>query len=436
MFWRILMIRKLHFQLAIFATIVTTCILIIVSAISLRISEAHMRHADEYALQNNFSAILNYLEEQTIISHKWLSTTEANYNFYIKLDDNGTDLLFDSLQENAAKSRAFNMANVLAKETHNFSITPTNNLATLSRSISFPFSVDEHEKYHAFIAVIPKHGGYLNVTVLHSYDFIEQQILRQRTAFAIAITGSFVFLAIFFYFLIGFLLKPIIKNHEEQVRFIASASHELRSPLTVILSSLSAMERADNKQRLHFSQTIKSESERMALLIDDLLTLSRADSVTWDMDFVPVELDTLLLRSYEKFEPLAQSKQRVLTVSLPDDTIPACVCDEFRIEQLLIILIDNAFSYTNENDNISLKLQHKHNHFYIEVSDTGIGIADDDKDYIFERFYRSDRSRKDKSHFGLGLSIAKEIVRLHNGSIRVIDKNDHGSTFQVKLPVK
>ena len=429
------MIKKLHFQLTIFATIVTTCILIIVSAISLRISEGHMRHADEYSLQNNFSAILNYLEEQTIISHKWLSTTEANHNFYIKLDDNGTDLLFDSLRKNAIKSRAFDMANVIAKDTYNFSLTPTNDLATLSRSISFPFSVDESEKYHAFIAVIPKHGGYLNITILHSYGFLEQQILRQRTAFGIAIAGSFILLAVFFYFLIGFLLKPIKKNREEQTRFIASASHELRSPLTVILSSLSAMEHADDKQRIHFSHTIKSESKRMALLIDDLLTLSRVDSIAWDMNFASTELDTLVLRCYEKFEPLAQSKLRVFEVSLPNGKLPACVCDEFRIEQLLIVLIDNAFSYTNENDIISLSLQYKNNYFYIAVSDTGIGITDNDKAYIFERFYRSDKSRKDKSHFGLGLSIAKEIVDLHNGNIRVYDTDGGGSTFQVKLPV-
>ena len=428
------MIRKLHFQLTIFATIITTFVLIIVSAVSLGISENHMRHADEYSLQNNFAAILSYLEDQTIISHKWLATTEANYNFYIKLNDNGQELLFDNLQRNATKSHAFTTAIKLAEENYNFSLIPTNTHSTLSRSTSFTFSTAENENYRAFIAVIPKHNGYLNVTILHSYSFIEAQILKQRTAFGIAIAGSFALLALFFYFLMGFLLKPIKKNREEQTRFIASASHELRSPLTVILSSLSAMKNADDKQRLHFSHTIKSESERMALLIDDLLTLSRADSVMLDLDFAPAELDTLLLRSYEKFEPLAQSKQRVLKIALPDDNIPTCMCDEFRIEQLLTILIDNAFSYTNANDTIALNLQYKNNHFYLAVSDSGIGIADTDKPYIFERFYRSDKSRKDKSHFGLGLSIAKEIVDLHNGTIHVVDKVGGGSVFQIELP--
>ena len=429
------MIRKFHFQLTAFATIVTTFILIIVSAVSLKISEEHMRYADSYSLQNNFTAILTYLEEQTIISHKWLSITEANYNFYIKLDDNGQALLFDSLQENAAKSRAASTAIVIAKEAYNFSTTLTNPLSTLSKTISFPFSTAENEKYHAFIAVIPKHEGSLNVTILHSYDFIEQQILRQRTAFGIAIAGSFVLLCVFFYFLIDFLLKPIKKNREEQTRFIASASHELRSPLTVILSSLSAMEHATNEQRMYFSHTIKSESERMSLLVDDLLTLSQTERMMWNTHFAPAELDTLLLRSYEKFETLAQEKQRTFSILLPDTPLPSCICDEFRIEQLLTILIDNAFSYTRENDTISLKLQYKNTYAYIEVSDTGIGITDDDKPHIFERFYRSDKSRGDKSHFGLGLSIAAEIIALHKGRIRVYDTDGGGSTFQVRLHI-
>ena len=427
------MIKKLHFQLTAFATIITTLILIIVATISLHISETHMRNADEYSMQNNFSSILNYLEEQTIISHKWLATAENNYNFYIQLNDNGHELLFDSLRENPHRTLILSTALDIAKNTHNFSLASADNTNTLSKSISFAFTTADNDKYHAFIANIPKSDGYLSVTAIHSYTFITQQIFQQRISFAIAIGCSFILLAIFFYFLIGFLLKPIIKNREEQTRFIASASHELRSPLTVILSSLSAMDNAEADQRMHFSNTIKSESERMTLLIDDMLTLSGADSVTWSMNFAPTELDTLLLGIYEKYEPLAYKEHRTLSIDLPDSQLPPCQCDGFRIEQLLVILLDNAFSYTHDGDFISLKLRFQNNHFYIEVVDTGIGIADEDKSHIFERFYRSDKSRKDKSHFGLGLCIAKEIVSLHKGTIRMYDTDGGGSTFVIKL---
>lgn len=428
------MIKKLHLQLTILATIATTVILIIVSAISLGISERHMRYADEYSMHNNYSTILNYLEEQIILSHRWLATSEANYNVYIHLNDNGQELLFNSLYQDPIKSHLFAIVRTTAEEEHDFSLNPTDRQNSLSRTISFPLSTEEGENYHAFVSVIPKQDGYLSFIVLHSYAFLEEQILQQRISFGIAIGVSFVLLCIFFYFLIGFLLKPIQKNREEQMRFIASASHELRSPLTVILSSLSAMKHAQNEEWLHFSNMIKSESERMALLIDDLLTLSQADRATWNMTFAPTELDTLLLHIYEKYEPLAYKEQRTLTVDLPRTVLPACICDAFRIEQLLIILLDNAFSYTNVGDSISLKIQCKNNCFYIDVSDTGSGVSDIDKPHIFERFYRSDKSRNDKSHFGLGLCIAKEIVLLHKGSIRVYDSACGGASFQVQLP--
>ena len=427
------MIRKLHFQLTLFATIVTTLILIVVATISLRISESHMRYADEYSMQNNFSSILNYLEEQTVISHKWLAAVEANYNFHVQLNDNGQELLFDSLRQSPSKALAANVALEIAKETHGFSLVPTSGPSTLSTTISFPFSASNNEDYYAFIAVIPKHNGYLQAVVIHSYSFITEQISQQRMAFGLAIGGSFILLSVFFYFLIGFLLKPIKKNREEQIRFIASASHELRSPLTVILSSLSAMEQAEDEQRLHFSHTIKAESERMALLIEDLLTLSQADRIAWSINFAPIELDTLLLSIYEKYESLAHEKDRSFSIDLPDATLSPALCDSFRIEQLLIILIDNAFSYTNKGDTIILKLRFKNNHFYIEIIDTGVGIPDQDKTNIFERFYRLDKSRNDKSHFGLGLSIAQEIVSLHKGVIRVSDTAGGGTTFLVKL---
>ena len=428
------MIKKLHLQLTILATLATTAILIIVSTVSLKISESHMHRADEHSMHNNFSTILNYLEEQTIISHKWLSTSEANYNFYIHLNDNGQELLFDSLHQNSMKSHLLEAARTTAEENHNFSLNPTGNQSTLSKTISFPLSTEEDENYYAFISVIPKQEGYLSVIVLHSYAFIEEQILEQRISFGIAIGVSFVLLCIFFYFLIGFLLKPIQRNREEQMRFIASASHELRSPLTVILSSLSAMERAKDEKRVHFSNTIKSEGERMALLIEDLLTLSQADSITWNMAFEPAELDTLLLGVYEKYDSIAEAKQRKLAIDLPHATLPSCVCDAFRIEQLLMILLDNALSYTNVGDSISLSVRCKNNYFYIEISDTGPGIPDTDKVHVFERFYRLDESRNDKSHFGLGLCIAKEIVLLHKGHIRVYDTVGGGATFQVRLP--
>ena len=124
----------------------------------------------------------------------------------------------------------------------------------------------------------------------------------------------------------------------------------------------------------------------------------------------------------------------ILSVSLPENALPPCTADGERIVQLLSILLHNAISYTPEGGCIELSLTHKKNRFYLSVSDTGPGIPAEDRKKIFERFYRAEKSRSAKGHFGLGLSIASEIVKLHHGSITVGERVGGGSVFTVALP--
>lgn len=146
-----------------------------------------------------------------------------------------------------------------------------------------------------------------------------------------------------------------------------------------------------------------------------------------------MEADTLLLETYEAFEPLAAKKQIRLNVQLPEELLPPCVCDPERIRQVLAILLHNAISYTPEHGTIHLALSFEKQRFCFQVSDNGIGIPDGEKSRIFERFYRADQSRSQKDHFGLGLSIAQEIVSAHQGQIMVKDTPGGGSTFLVFL---
>ncbi len=218
------------------------------------------------------------------------------------------------------------------------------------------------------------------------------------------------------------------------MQFIASASHELRSPLTVILSSLSAMKIAKKEEAEAFSHVIKSEGERMSRLIGDMLTLAGADNGSWSIQPAPVELDTLLLQSYEKFETVAAQKGMQLRIELPDTALPPYVCDGERIAQVLSILLDNAMSYTPQGGHILLSLSKEGNRWMLRVQDNGPGIPQEARAQIFERFYRAEKSRKDKEHFGLGLCIAQEIVRLHRGRLYLDDTPGGGATFVVSLP--
>ena len=172
----------------------------------------------------------------------------------------------------------------------------------------------------------------------------------------------------------------------------------------------------------------------MSRLIDDMLTLANADNRTWSIHPSDIELDTLLLQTYEKYERIARDKGLTLDVDLPEDIPPTYPCDGERVAQVLSILIDNAMSYTPKGGKIKLGLKTESSRIQLYVADNGPGVPDESKKSIFDRFYRVDKAHKDKAHFGLGLCIAKEIVKLHKGKIAVEDTPGGGATFIVTLP--
>lgn len=230
------------------------------------------------------------------------------------------------------------------------------------------------------------------------------------------------------------MIRPLSENHKQQTEFIASASHELRSPLTVILSSIQAMEKASPEEQKHFASIIKNEGNRMSRLIGDMLSIANADNRSWKIFPAPCELDTLLLDTFEKYERLMQEKKLRFHISLPEETLPPCKCDSSRISQVLSILLDNALSYVPSGKDVFLSLSQGTKHFYLTVADNGPGIPDKQKASVFHRFYRADNARNNKEHFGLGLCIAQEIVQLHKGTLKITDTKGGGASFIIRLP--
>ena len=171
----------------------------------------------------------------------------------------------------------------------------------------------------------------------------------------------------------------------------------------------------------------------MSRLIGDMLTLASSDSKAWTLKKEPVELDMLLLEVYEAQYPLVKEQGIALTLSLYEQDIPPMMLDKDRIAQVVSILLDNARNHASSK--IELELAVHRNRVQIRVSDNGPGIPDSEKKRIFERFYRSEKSRSDRGHFGLGLSIAAEIVKKHHGKIWVQDATIGGAEFVVELPV-
>ncbi len=228
-------------------------------------------------------------------------------------------------------------------------------------------------------------------------------------------------------------LTRLEKLFGSQQRFVADVSHELRTPLTVIKGNVSLMRKL-RKVDLESLTSIDQEVDRLTRLVGDLLLLAQAESRRLPLDMKPLQLDKLLLEVFHQMRTLAGNRMQVHIHEIDQVEVFG---DRDRLKQVLLNLGGNAIQYTPSGGEVNLSLQKTESSALISFSDNGPGIKPEDLPHIFERFYRSDTSRKrgKEDSFGLGLSIAFWIVRNHGGSIQVESRVGSGSKFTVTLPL-
>ena len=218
-----------------------------------------------------------------------------------------------------------------------------------------------------------------------------------------------------------------------QQRFLADVSHELRTPLTVIKGNVDLMRRM--KQLDEESLTsIDQEAGRLTRLVGGLILLIQAESGKLALNLKPVELDTLLLEVFHEMRILAGTNVRLKLADIDQVQVNG---DRDRLKQVLLNLVGNAIQYTPQGGEVYMSLAIIGEQVRIIVRDTGPGIPAEDLPYIFERFYRAEKSRTRTrtSGFGLGLSIVQWIVENHGGTIKVESKEGQGTTFAIWLPL-
>lgn len=239
-------------------------------------------------------------------------------------------------------------------------------------------------------------------------------------------------------------MLPIEENNKKQNEFIAAASHELRSPLALIMAELSAFKydysNITDTQTLidsgnGYLKEINSECNRMSRLINDMLLLASSNCGTWTIREEVLDIDTFLIDSYDSLSTLCNCQNRRLNLDLPTQRLGQIKADKERLMQIFTIILNNALSYTPIDTPLTLSAKIKKSTLEISFIDHGPGISDKDKQYIFDTYYRGDKSRNSKNHFGLGLSIAKELTHLHLGKLSVIDTVGGGTTFVIALPL-
>ncbi len=248
------------------------------------------------------------------------------------------------------------------------------------------------------------------------------------------------------------MLANLEQVYEQQQRFVADASHELRAPITSIRCNLDLLAKAPDLPAEEAEAALNDaqvEADRMGRLVNDLLTLARADAVTQTRsdrahgykknERKVVDLDSLLLEVFRQYRPEkinGDEEQREGPRLLLQDILPVQVRgDADQLKQVLVALVDNALKYTPAEGSVWLSLTKDGPWAMVKVSDTGMGIASEDVPHIFERFYRADRVRsREHGGSGLGLAIVESIVHEHGGSVEVESRQGEGSVFRVRLP--
>lgn len=232
-------------------------------------------------------------------------------------------------------------------------------------------------------------------------------------------------------------LDALAASEKEQQQFIADVSHELRTPLTVLRGSLEVAleeDRSAEEYREAIGNAIL-EVRHLTRISQNLLFLTRSESGRVTLSFANLDLGRFAAETVRDLAQAAADREMELDVSAPG--LPVYVfADSGRLQQVLHNLIENALQYTDPGGRIRVGVAAAPGEALLSVSDTGIGIPEADVPYVFERFFRSKRSRRaNPGGSGLGLSIVRWIVEAHKGRVTVESAVGKGSTFTVHLPV-
>ena len=231
-------------------------------------------------------------------------------------------------------------------------------------------------------------------------------------------------------------LVPIETAWNNQAKFIQDASHELRTPISIISSKLEGMLKHPEKTVNDEVETVADamrETRRMKKIINDLLSLTKEDYIS-TMNFENIDIENVVYEIYRDYEEIAemQDKKFIFKSELENKII---VTDKNKLRQLVLIFVDNAFKYTNEYDGIFINLKEEDNNIKLSIKDTGIGIKEDEIKYVFDRFFRGDDVRsQDIDGSGIGLSIAKMLSINLKYEINVDSKVGEYTVFEIKIP--
>ena len=232
--------------------------------------------------------------------------------------------------------------------------------------------------------------------------------------------------------------KKEMQASRHKSEFLANMSHEIRTPLNAIIGFISLLEEGEkDTDKLKYMEIIKSSSDSLVIIINDILDISKIESGQIDMNYIDFEPLKEINNVVELFKAKALEKNITLSIAYSDNIPKILNSDPFRIKQILVNLLSNAIKFTPKNLSISCFVYYKDEQLFIEVKDKGIGIAQNKQEYIFDTFTQAESSTtRSYGGTGLGLAISKSLAKMLNGTIALKSELGKGSTFTLNVKVK
>lgn len=398
------MIKKLKIR---FVIIMMGLISMILSGILLSLitsSKQHMLNDSYDTLDNLYT--LNYMNETPKIESNFIIGRDNIYNFFIQLSESGEVLRIRDSRNLVTEEIAYEILETVTWKNENKGVLKEYGLI--------------YKKYDENLI------GFIDYS--HEENFMQRQV----RSYLFIITGSFAVFVIVSLYLSKLAVKPVEVAWKKQQQFVMDASHELKTPLTVIKANISIIKSNIEESDGKWIRNVESEVNQMQSLLDDLLMLAKLDSATDQIEVGVVSISDIAFESAMAFEPVFFDAGHELNIDIDQGVMVKGSSAHLR--RLIIILLDNAKKYSFDKIPISIKLKRNGKNVILSVNNFGEIIPDQAKKNIFDRFYMEDKSRsRTGNSYGLGLAIAKEIVNMHDGKISLVSDEVNGTTFVISL---
>lgn len=428
------MFKQLHRRLTLTNALILICFLFVFSYSIVSIFSYALGQSSRANLISKANQIIKRSQElgtfDFIIIEDYMEEDASNKNalrdsldvHYIVWDNNGRLSSLNYVDEDLIKELFKQSRDVYQNQSTQFKKMKVNNV--------------NYRIYNQYYTLPNGIGGVIQV---YQSSEIDRFILDQLFLIIVSIGFcSLIILIIISSFLAKRSLEPVKQSYERQKEFVADASHELRTPLTIIKSNLEVLSLKEDEtiaENKKWFDNIYTETDVMAKLVQNLLTLAQMDNKQISANMEIVILSLIVDKVCKKMSVLAREKDILLQSIIADDVL--IKGDQNRLEQLFVILIDNAIKYTPKGGQVKVSLMTTSDKAFVSVKDTGIGIKEEDKNKIFERFYRVDKVRsREQGGIGLGLSIAKWIIDEHKATLEIKSKLNEGSEFIIGFTSK